>query len=93
MHLGLIHKCVFHLIFSECCYEENIFLARGKPQQMKMTVEINSNLKYAIYTNILTRQYKRPTSSRRSMKSIVEHLTQSNIPANCPQQPSNTSIW
>jgi hypothetical protein len=77
MHLGL----------------ENLSVARGKPQQMEMNEEINSNLRYVIYTNILTRQYKRPTSSRRSMKSIVEHLTQSNIPANSPQQPSNISIW
>jgi hypothetical protein len=30
------------------CYEENLSMAWGKPQQMKMTVEINSNLKYAI---------------------------------------------
>jgi hypothetical protein len=30
------------------CYEENISMARGKPQQMKMTAEIKSTLKYAI---------------------------------------------
>jgi hypothetical protein len=30
------------------CYEENISMARGKPQQMEMTAEINSILKYDI---------------------------------------------
>jgi hypothetical protein len=30
------------------CYEENLSMVRGKPQQMEMTAEINSNLKYAI---------------------------------------------
>jgi hypothetical protein len=30
------------------CYEENHSMAWGKPQQMEMTAEINSNLKYAI---------------------------------------------
>jgi hypothetical protein len=30
------------------CYEENISMARGKPQQMKMTAEIKSNPRYAI---------------------------------------------
>jgi hypothetical protein len=30
------------------CYEENLSMARGKPQQTEMTAEINSNLKYAI---------------------------------------------
>ena len=30
------------------CYEENISMARGKQQQMKMTAEIKSTLKYAI---------------------------------------------
>jgi hypothetical protein len=68
-------------------------MARGKPQQMEMTAEINSNLKYDIYTNMLARQDKRPTSSRHSMKSTIEHLTQSNIPATSPQQPSNAIIW
>jgi hypothetical protein len=55
-------------------------MARGKPQKTDMTIEINSNIKYVIYANILTRQDKRPTSSKRSMKSVVEHLTQRNIP-------------
>jgi hypothetical protein len=32
----------------EYCYEENLSMARGKPQQMEMTAEINSNLRYAI---------------------------------------------
>jgi hypothetical protein len=30
------------------CYEENISMERGKPQQMEMTTEINSNPRYAI---------------------------------------------
>jgi hypothetical protein len=30
------------------CYEENLSMARGKPQQTEMTAEINSILKYAI---------------------------------------------
>jgi hypothetical protein len=30
------------------CYEENLSMARGKPQQTEMTAEINSNLRYAI---------------------------------------------
>jgi hypothetical protein len=30
------------------CYEENLSMARGKPQQKEMTAEINSILKYAI---------------------------------------------
>ena len=68
-------------------------MARGKPQQTKMTAKINSNLMYAIKTNMLARQDKRPTSSRRLMKSIIDHLTQRNTPATCPQQPRNTSIW
>jgi hypothetical protein len=51
-------------------------MARGKPQQIEMTAEIKSNIKYDIQKNMLRRQYKRPASSRRSMKSIVEHLTQ-----------------
>ena len=38
-------------------------MARGKPQQMKMTVEINYILKYAIETNMLVRQDKIPTLS------------------------------
>jgi hypothetical protein len=42
---------------------------------------------------MLAKQDKRPTLSRRSMKSIVEHLTQGNIPATSPQQPRNASIW
>jgi hypothetical protein len=68
-------------------------VARGKPQQKKMIAEIDSNLSYAIYTNMLARQDKGPTSSRRLMKCIVEHFTQRNTPATCPQQPRNASIW
>jgi hypothetical protein len=60
---------------------------------MEMIAEINSLLKYAMKTNMLVRQDKRPTLSRRSMKSTVEHLTQSNIPATSPQQPSKARIW
>jgi hypothetical protein len=30
------------------CYEENLSMARGKPQQMERHPKINSNLKYAI---------------------------------------------
>jgi len=30
------------------CYEENLSMARGKPQHMEMTSEINSIIKYAI---------------------------------------------
>jgi hypothetical protein len=30
------------------CYEENLSMARGKPQQTEMTAEINSILKYVI---------------------------------------------
>jgi len=30
------------------CYEENLFMAWGKPQQTQMTAEINSNPRYAI---------------------------------------------
>jgi hypothetical protein len=29
-------------------YEENLSMARGKPQPAEMTTEINSNLRYAI---------------------------------------------
>ena len=65
----------------------------GKPQQTEMTAEIDSILKYAIQKNMLARQDKMPTSSKRSMKSIVENLTQTNIPATSPQQPSNARIW
>jgi hypothetical protein len=42
---------------------------------------------------MLAGQDKRPTSSKRSMKSTLEDLTQSDIPATSSQQPSNTSIW
>jgi hypothetical protein len=42
---------------------------------------------------MLEGQDKRPTSSRRSMKSTVEHLTQRNTPATSPQQPSKEIIW
>jgi hypothetical protein len=42
---------------------------------------------------MLERQDKSPTSSRRSMKSIVENLTQSNVSATSPQQLSKESIW
>jgi hypothetical protein len=58
-----------------------------------MTVEIKSLLKYGMKTNMLEGQDKSPTSSRRSMKSTVEHLTQSNIPATSPQKPIKASIW
>jgi len=68
-------------------------MSRGKPQQTEMTVEIKSNIKYDIYTNMLARQDKMATSSRHSTKSAVEHLTQSNIPTTSPQQPRCTSIW
>ena len=37
-----------HILSGYCCYEENHFMAWGKPQQMKMIAKINSNLKYAI---------------------------------------------
>jgi hypothetical protein len=30
------------------CYEENISMASGKLQQTEITIEINSNLRYAI---------------------------------------------
>jgi len=42
---------------------------------------------------MLAGQEKNPTSSRRSMKSTIEHLTQRNTPATCPQQPRNARIW
>jgi hypothetical protein len=75
------------------CYEENIYMARGKPKQMEMNVEIKSNIIYAILTCMLARQDKILTSSRCSMKSTVEHLSQINTPATCPQQPRNARIW
>jgi hypothetical protein len=59
---------------------------------MEMIAEINSFLKYAMKTNMLARQDKMPTSSRHSMKSIVDHLTQINIPTTSPQQPSKARI-
>jgi hypothetical protein len=68
-------------------------MVRSKPRKMEMTAQINSNLNYVIQTNILTRQDKNPTSSRRSMNSTVEHLTQRNILATSAQQPSNGRIW
>jgi hypothetical protein len=30
------------------CYEENLSMARGKPQQTEMNAKINSNIRYAI---------------------------------------------
>jgi len=66
---------------------------QGKTQQTEMTAEIKSLLKYSMKTNMLARQDKMPTSSRRSMNSIVEHLTQRNIPTTSPQQPRKESIW
>jgi hypothetical protein len=68
-------------------------MERGKPQEMEMTVEINSIIKYAIYLNMIVRQHKRPTSYGCSMKPTIEDLTQNNTPAPSPQQPSNVSIW
>jgi hypothetical protein len=58
-----------------------------------MIVEINFDPKYAIEIRILTRQDKDPTSSRLSMKTTIEHTTQSFTPATFPQQPRYASIW
>jgi hypothetical protein len=68
-------------------------MARVKHNRRKMTTKIDSNLMYDIYTNMLARKHKRPTSSRRLMNSTIEHLTQINTPVTCPQQPRNTRIW
>jgi hypothetical protein len=60
---------------------------------MEITTEIDSLVKYAMKTNMLARQDKRPTLSRHSMNSIVEHLTQRNIPATSLEKPRKPSIW
>jgi hypothetical protein len=42
---------------------------------------------------MLVGQDQEPTSSERSMKTTIEHTTQSFTPATCPQQPRYTSMW
>jgi hypothetical protein len=42
------HQPTIKKILGTNCYEENISIARGKPQQTDMVVEINYNLKYTI---------------------------------------------
>jgi hypothetical protein len=46
-----------------------------------------------LFNEMLTRQGQEPTSFGRLMKTIVEHATQSCIPATCPQQPRYANIW
>ena len=42
-------KIIFYPQYGrQFCYEENLSMARGKPQQMEMIAEINSILKYTI---------------------------------------------
>ena len=50
-HRGRMHKRMsftIPLVFPSIYYEENISMARGKPQKKEMTAEINSNLRYDI---------------------------------------------
>ena len=35
-------------LYNSTCYEENHSMVWGNPQHKEMTVEINSNIKYAI---------------------------------------------